>query len=102
MTSIPPDAQRLADRLRHLAGEVESAARFGVPIPDLISVDAREHACAASFSADEREFAAWAGYTEAKVTYYRYEGRKWSRAVGDLNDLRVEFAVQHEATKAAS
>lgn len=33
MNQIPPEAQRLADHLRKTAEEIESAARYGVPIP---------------------------------------------------------------------
>lgn len=93
---ITADAQRLALRLRLLADEVESAARYGVPIPFCFNVAGHEYSNV-SFSADEHEFAAWAEYTEAQVRDYEHEGRAWSEAVADVNGLPLRFHVRHDA-----
>jgi len=93
---IPEDAQRLADRLRSLADEIESAARYGVPIPFMVNVNGHTHG-GASFSATEHQFAAWAEYAEAAVEEDDYEGCRWSRAKADLNGLPLEFAHRHTA-----
>lgn len=98
---IPEDAQRLADRLRMLADEIESAARYGIPIP--FCVTASGHPLSrASFSATEGEFAAWVDYTEAGVESYDYRGASWSRAVANVNGLPLEFAVQHAAVEVSA
>ena len=98
---IPADAQRLADRLRFLAGEIESAARYGVPVPHMVSVSGHEFG-GASFSATEAEFSAWAEYTEAEVERYDHDGAHWSRAEADLNGLPLSFGVKHQAAAVAS
>ena len=91
---IPADAQRLADRLRFLAGEIESAARYGIPIPYMLSASGHEFGCV-SFSATEEEFAAWADYTGAATEDYTTAGERWSSAEADLNGLALRFAVKH-------
>lgn len=96
---IPDDAARLVDRLRMLADEIESAARYGVPIPDLFSVSS--HICgAASFHATEHEFAAWVDYTEAEVEHdHHHGGARWSSTevnIGDGDRLPLRFSVRHE------
>lgn len=96
-----PDAQRLANRLRMLADEIESAARFGVPIPSMVNVEGHEYGYA-SFSATEEEFAAWVEYVEANVIDYEYHGLPWSMASVDVNGLPMRFAVQHKAAEVAS
>lgn len=91
--AIPEDAQRLADRLRALAVEVESAARFGIPIPFGFSVSGHEYG-RATFAATAEEFDAWAEYTEAEVEDYEHEGEQWrsgSATIGE-HDLRIQFA----------
>jgi hypothetical protein len=90
--AIPPDTQRLADRLHHMADEIESAARYGVPIPYMVSASGHEHGFV-SFSASLEEFDAWAEYTEADVTEYDHEGGHWWRAVANVNGLPVTFAA---------
>lgn len=96
MATIPEDAQRLAYRLRMAADEIESAARYGVPIPPLVSVDGYQYG-GASFSATEHEFAAWVDYTEARVEGYEHDGAHWSSAEADVNGLPLRFAVQHDS-----
>lgn len=91
MQPIPKDAQRLADRLRRLADEVESAARFGVPIPTLMYVSSHKFSDV-SFAATEHEFAAWVDYTEARVDH---DGDEWSSARADCNGLPLSFSVRH-------
>ena len=93
---IPEDAQRLAARLRMAADEIESAARYGVPIPFCVTVGGHEFA-SMSFSATEHEFAAWAEYAEAAVEQYEHDGYDWSAATADINGLPVRFSVRHEA-----
>jgi hypothetical protein len=106
MRTIPEDAQRLADRLRMLADEVESAARYGVPIPYLVSVSGNQYV-GASFHASEDEFDAWVDYTfggdEGAVREdYEHRGSRWSRARLSVNGLPLEFACQRERAEAAS
>lgn len=86
-------AKRMADRLRMAADEIESASRYGLPIPYCITVDGHEFG-RASFSATEDEFAAWAYYTEARVEHYEYGGVPWSKAAADVNGLPLEFSVK--------
>ena len=98
---IPEDAQRLADRLRMLADEIESAARYGVPVPHTVSASGHQYG-AVTFSATEEEFAAWADYTEAEVTHDRHHGADWSSGEVDVNGLPLRFAVRHEEARAVS
>jgi hypothetical protein len=96
---IPEDAQRLALRLRLLADEVESAARYGVPIPYCVSVTGAEYG-GVNISMTEDEFTAWAEYVEAEVTHDRHHGADWSNAaanIGDADRLPLRFHVRHEA-----
>ena len=97
---IPEDAQRLADRLRMAANEIESTARYGVPIPYLISVSGHRYS-GASFAATEDEFAAWVDYTEAEVEHGHHHGSDWSAAETDVNGLPLRFSVRH-ATEAVT
>lgn len=94
MRYIPEDAQRLADRLRMAAEEIESAARYGVPIPYMVSADGHTHG-GATFSATEAEFDAWAEYAEATVERYEHDGTDWSRACVVVNGLPLRFSVRH-------
>lgn len=90
---IPEEAQRLAARLRVLADEVESAARYGVPIPYMVSVSGHTHG-GASFAATPAEFDAWVDYTEAATEDYRHNGSDWSRAEVVLNEgLPLSFST---------
>jgi hypothetical protein len=89
---IPPEAQRLANRLRMLAEEIESAARYGVPIPYMVSSSGHAHG-RATFAATPEEFAAWADYTEAEVSEYDHAGRRWLSAEVDLNGLPLQFSA---------
>lgn len=102
MTSIPEDVQRLADRLRAAADEIESAARYGVPIPHCISASGHKYG-AVSFAATEEEFAAWAAYTEGVVEHGHHHGADWSSVDRvDVNGLPLSFAVRHEAAAVSS
>lgn len=106
MNTIPEDAQRLAERLRMLADEIESAARYGVPIPYMVSVSGHQLG-GASFHATADEFDAWVDYTfggdeHAAGEDYEHRGSAWSRAKVNVNGLPLEFACQRESTKAAS
>ena len=65
MHTIPPEAQRLADRLRALADEIESAASYGIPIPGIVSASGHEYGDV-GFAATPEEFTAWAEYVEAE------------------------------------
>lgn len=96
---IPEDAQRLADRLRMAADEIESAARYGVPIPSCVSVGGHLYSDF-SFAATEDEFTAWAEYTEATVDHGHHHGADWSSAevhIGDGGRLPLRFSVRHDA-----
>ena len=96
---IPPEAQTLAHRLRLLAAEVESAARYGVPIPYCVNVSGHVYG-GASFAATETEFAAWVDYTEAEAEHDHHHGSNWSSAEVDVNGLPLRFHVQHKAVSA--
>ena len=98
---IPEDAQRLADRLRMAADEIESAARYGLPIPYLVSVSGNKYS-GAGFAATEQEFTAWADYTEAEVEHGHHHGADWSSAEADVNGLPLRFSVRHEHAEAVS
>lgn len=96
ISTIPADAQRLVDRLRKAADEIESAARLGVPAPKVLNVDGWEYGNGCGFHASEHEFAAWAEHTEATVRDYEHEGVPWSEAVTDVNGLPMRFHVRHD------
>ncbi len=88
------DAATLVARLRQLADEIESAERYGVPIPSNVSVNGYGNIAGASFSATPEEFDAWVEYCiEAEVEEYDHDGKHWRRAVDDVNGLTLEFAV---------
>lgn len=95
------DAQRLVARLRMAADEIESAARYGVPIPHLVSVSGHQHG-GMSFSATEAEFDAWADYTDAIVSQHHHDGSLWSSVEAvDVNGLPVQFHVRHGSEQVA-
>lgn len=106
MIAIPEDGQRLADRLRMLADEVESAARYGIPIPYMVSVSGHQFG-GASFHATEDEYDAWVDYTfggdeNAAGEDYQHRGSNWSRAKVNVNGLPLEFSCQRATAEAAS
>lgn len=83
----------LADRLRSLADELESAERYGLPLPAMVSTSSHNHTHV-SFHTDDRDlFDQWADYTEAEVVDYDYADHHWSRATADVNGLIVQFAT---------
>jgi len=97
--NISEDTQRLATRLRMLAEELESAGRYGVPIPESFGVSGYEHG-GATAAMTEAEFDAWVEYTEATRIDYEYQGDQWSRAEVDVNGLPMRFCLKHEADRA--
>lgn len=99
--TIPEDVQRLADRLRTAADEIEAAARYGVPIPYMVSASGHQLG-AVSFHATPDEFDAWVDYTfggdeKAEGEDYRHRGVNWSRARVNVNGLPLEFSCQRDA-----
>ena len=90
---IPEDVRRLADRLRDLADEVESAARWGVPVPIHWYVSGH-HFGSVGCSTDPYEFAAWAEYVEADVTESIHHGGVWRSFVADVNGLPVKLSCR--------
>jgi hypothetical protein len=78
----------LPNRLRALAEELESAERYGVPMPYMGSV-----AEGASFHLDPDAFDAWAEYTEADVRSYEHDGRRWRSVSVDVNGLHFDFGT---------
>lgn len=95
----PDLAALLVKQLRLAADEIDSARRYGVPIPNVVNVYAFNATTPGmSFSATEHEFAAWADYTDADIEEYEYDGKLWSRATADVNGLRVQFAVARGAS----
>lgn len=106
MNTIPEDAQRLVARLRLLADEIESAARYGVPIPYMVSTSGHQFG-GASFHATEGEYDAWVDYTfggdeNAVGEDYEHKGTDWSRARVNVNGLPLEFSCIRSSAKAAS
>lgn len=96
MNTIADSAQRLADRLRMAADEIESAARYDIPIPFCVTVSGHEYS-GLSFAATEDEFTAWAEYVEGEVRDYEYDGAPWSAVERvDVNGLPVSFFTRHE------
>jgi hypothetical protein len=95
-TTESPDQQvaTLVLRLHQLASEIESAHRYGIPIPMVVSVNAYPAPMGASFAATSEEFEAWADYCiGAEVTEYDHDGKHWWRATADVNGLPLEFAA---------
>ncbi len=87
------DAARLALRLRQLADEIESAHRFGVPIPTVVSVSSHMYGDV-RFSATPEMFDAWADYCQdSVVTEYDHDGKHWWNATADVNGLPLRFAA---------
>lgn len=90
---IPEDAQRLISRLRLLADELESAARYGVPVPSMCSASGHRFS-GASFSATPEQFDAWLDYAEAEATLeWEDAGKHWRSAEADVNGLPLGFAT---------
>lgn len=94
--------ETLPDRLRALADELESAERYGLPIPGMVSVSAHKYGQASFHTDDAALFAAWADYTEAEVVEYDHASHHWSRATANVNGLSMQFAtaVAHPAAVA--
>jgi hypothetical protein len=84
-----------------LAEEIESAARYGIPIPSMFSISGHTHG-GASFSATPDEFDAWVDYTfggdeNAIAEDYNLDGADWSSASVNVNGLPLRFATQRQA-----
>ena len=90
---IPPEAQTLATRLRLLAAEIESAARYGVPIPESFTVNG-SHFGAAAAHTDAATFAAWADYLEADTEERRHHGHIWHTAASRISNGDLPIRVQ--------
>lgn len=92
---IPENAQRLADRLRMAADEIESAARYGVPVPDSLSVSGHRFG-QVHISADAELFAAWVEYADPQQVERRHHhGADWSSFEVDVNGLPLAVALRH-------
>lgn len=90
------DVQRMASRLRMLADEIESAHRYGVPIPYQVTVSGHRFG-RATFPATSAEFDAWADYCEAEFEEYVHEGKNWRSATVDVNGLPLNFSASDGA-----
>ena len=96
---ITSEAALLIGRAKHLADEMASAARYGLPIPAVVSLNSYDNLEGVSFSLDSMDdFDQWAEYAEANVREYEHVARHWHYGVGDLNGLGVTFSF---ATPAA-
>ena len=103
---VPAAAQRLADRLRQLAEEIESAARYGVPIPYMVSASGHTHG-GASFAATPDEFDAWVDYTfggdeNAEGEDYDHDGASWSHARVNVNGLPLTFSTKRASAEVSA
>lgn len=81
----------LAQRLRALADELESAERYGVPIPDYVTAGKR--GIYFDTSHDGSLFDEWLGYcdTVEVAEWVDDNDVRWQRATTDVNGLLVEF-----------
>ena len=79
----------LADRLRALAEEMESAERYGVPLPTLVFVNRHSDIAPVSFHTDPATFDSWVNYTEAEPE--TTPDARYRVATADINGLRVSF-----------
>lgn len=85
-------------RAHHLADELDSARRYGVPIPDYITISAGPFG-GVHMHLTAHEFAAWVDYTDATVGEYDHDGSHWRRAEVDVNGLRFTFAMATPLTQ---
>lgn len=91
---IPEDAQRLISRLRLLADELASAARYGVPVPSILSVSDTLYDYGVSWHVPNAdEFNAWVDYTEATVERREHHGAVWHSFTADVNGLSIRLAT---------
>lgn len=84
----------LAQRLRALADELESAERYGLTLPSLVLVDSR----VLLSGLDRSSFDAWVDYTEAHV---ETENTSTEWAVADVNGLGVDLCLSRPTEVAA-
>lgn len=91
---IPLNTQSLIARLRHTADELESAARYGVPIPSTVSVSEGEYG-EARFATYANEYGPWLEYSEGTEREYIRDDRRWRsvEAVIGEHDLKIAFAT---------
>lgn len=94
---MPETTGLLIRRLRDAADELESAARYGLTVPPVASVNGYDNLEGLQISlATVEEFDAWADYAaDVDVVEYEHDGRRWRRGAGTLGLewMRVEFAV---------
>lgn len=83
----------LAQRLRALADEIESAERYGIPLPTVVSVSSYDGQDVSWHMPDPAEFDAWADYIEADVQEYDYNGRHVRTAEADVLGLAVRIST---------
>ena len=83
----------LAQRLRALADELESAERYGLTLPSLVLVDSR----VLLSGLDRAAFDAWVDYAEATEDTRFHTA--W--AVADLNGLGVDLCLTRPTEVAA-
>ena len=102
MTSTNPHTHRtttLADRLRALADELESAERYGITLPRLINAGSNDITW---HTPDPAEFAQWADYTEADVKTLPAPDGHYVIARADMNGLTVQFQTLEQAAEAVA
>lgn len=86
-------ANVLAHRLRLLADEIQSAHRYGVPVPTTLTVDSYDVG-GVTFSATPAEYNAWVDYcVGVEVRDYDHDEKHWRTASADVNGLNVRFAM---------
>ena len=81
----------LATRLRQLADEIDSAHRFGVPIPASVTVGHSEHSDISFVEPDRATFDAWVDYTEATTRTEDIGYARYVIATADVNGLPLRF-----------
>lgn len=88
----------LAARLRLLADEIDSAHRYGVPIPESIIVVSHGPYGGASTHTDRATFDAWADYLDseptATVSESRHHGSIWHTVAATINEGQLPVRVQ--------
>ena len=102
--AIDAERQRvdqLVRRIHDAADEIASAARYGLPIPRIVSVSTYRTG-GLQFCATPDEAAAWADYLEVEVQADEHHGSKWSKVNGDANGLPIEVVARHDSEGGAA